>query len=433
MDYIKTSKIKFNENYERFRKDMGSIPDLATSIQKFGQIQPIVITKDFELVAGGRRLAACLFLKKDIAYVFIDDLSEIDKRLIELEENIQRLNFSPAEEALAIEELHRLKQKEFGVAVPGQRGGWKLEDTAKKLGKSAQTISRSLDVAKAVRQNPILMEAKTKQEIQSSIRGKRKIIEKALALAKRVNDPILKEVNEIVSEGDWLGWIQRLPNNSVDVIITDPPYGMDVHKQTAGSIGQTGFKFKDDFQYAQFLYSELAKESFRVGSNLSHAIVFCSGQLLNYATEEFRKAGWLVWNRPIVWIKADSGQSNNPSMWPASCSEFAIFCRQEKSSIENFPMPDWVQFPPLLGEKRTHPTEKPLKLMKWILNYVGFKGAKVIDPFAGSYSSIQAAIDMDMNAQGCDLAPECKILGTVRVADALDRRVKRHKKEQDNG
>ena len=52
--------IKVKDGLERFRKDLGEVNKLAESIKKYGQLQPIVITRNYELVCGGRRIAACL-------------------------------------------------------------------------------------------------------------------------------------------------------------------------------------------------------------------------------------------------------------------------------------------------------------------------------------------------------------------------------------
>jgi ParB family chromosome partitioning protein len=94
----------------RVRKDMGDISALAESMKRFGQINPIVITKKNVLAAGGRRLEAARFLGwKSINAVMADIPDDIGRLEYELEENIQRQDFSREEEQEAEQRLAKLK------------------------------------------------------------------------------------------------------------------------------------------------------------------------------------------------------------------------------------------------------------------------------------------------------------------------------------
>src|SRR4051812_30493594 len=79
---------------ERLRKKIETA-DLEASIRARGLIHPIVITRDFVLVAGERRLTACRKIGyTNIAYQFVDETDPIILRLIELEENTKRSDLS---------------------------------------------------------------------------------------------------------------------------------------------------------------------------------------------------------------------------------------------------------------------------------------------------------------------------------------------------
>jgi len=425
MKKIHPKEIKIED--ERFRQDMGDVKALAVSIKKHGQIQPIVVTKDLVLVAGGRRLAACTMLGQEISYVLFDDLSSLQRRTLELEENISRKDFTPAEESLAIAELHRLKQEEFGVNKAGRpkksgKTKWALEDTAAMLGVNKMTISRHLKAAEAIGLDPDLKKAKTQQEIRSAMRGRLKLQHKAIELAKRQEtSPTMMQANKIVRQGDGLKRLAEVEKGSVDVLLTDPPYGIDLQNHTAGKFGLTGFKFNDSIDGVDAVYAKLAELSFHACSNLAYAVVFCPAVLLNTVQKDFSLAGWDVWPRPLIWIKESTGQSNNPDRWPASCYELAIIGRKSNAHLHNYPIPDWIQFPPVLGDARSHIAEKPLDLMKWILSHVGFPKARVFDPFAGSFVTAQAALELDMFPECWDLLPECWLIGKARVAETLER------------
>ena len=91
---------------------MGDISALAESMRCFGQISPIVVTKKNVLVAGGRRLEAARSLGwKSIRAVEVDATDELLRLRYEVEENVQRQNFSQEESVEASKRLYRLQNR----------------------------------------------------------------------------------------------------------------------------------------------------------------------------------------------------------------------------------------------------------------------------------------------------------------------------------
>ena len=89
---------------------MGDITALALSLKRFGQISPIVITKNNVLVAGGRRLEAARSLGWSTINAVVAEIpDEVTKLEYELEENIQRREFSREEEEEAVRKIIKLK------------------------------------------------------------------------------------------------------------------------------------------------------------------------------------------------------------------------------------------------------------------------------------------------------------------------------------
>jgi ParB family chromosome partitioning protein len=102
---IESIKVK-----ERIREEMGDISALAESMKRFGQISPILISSDKVLIAGGRRLEAARSLGwNSINAVIAEITDELTMLEYEREENIQRANFTPTEEATANEKIHELR------------------------------------------------------------------------------------------------------------------------------------------------------------------------------------------------------------------------------------------------------------------------------------------------------------------------------------
>lgn len=82
----------------RIRNRKVDVDDLVTSLSEFGQLQPILINQDYELIAGYRRYKAAKILGWQTIDSKIIDIKDRKKRvLIELEENQTRRNFTAEE------------------------------------------------------------------------------------------------------------------------------------------------------------------------------------------------------------------------------------------------------------------------------------------------------------------------------------------------
>ncbi|MCL2558392.1 MAG: ParB/RepB/Spo0J family partition protein [Treponema sp.] len=104
---VPVSDIKIKK---RIRKDMGDIASLAESFKRCGQICPIVISRNNQLIAGHRRLEAAKLLGwRTINVVIAEGTDRISALEIELEENVQRHDFTLEEIAEATRLLDRLR------------------------------------------------------------------------------------------------------------------------------------------------------------------------------------------------------------------------------------------------------------------------------------------------------------------------------------
>lgn len=88
------------------RQDLGDLTGLMHSLQTVGLIHPLVVTDTLELVVGSRRLKATKRLGATMIEVRrVGDLTEVEKRIIELEENLHRQELTPLERSRAQAEL----------------------------------------------------------------------------------------------------------------------------------------------------------------------------------------------------------------------------------------------------------------------------------------------------------------------------------------
>lgn len=106
---IKDIKIK-----KRVRKDLGNLEDLKDSLRLYGLLNPITLNRDYELIAGERRLQAATQLGwTNINANIVDNLSEVEELEMELEENNQRKEFTETELLEGYKRLERLRNPGF--------------------------------------------------------------------------------------------------------------------------------------------------------------------------------------------------------------------------------------------------------------------------------------------------------------------------------
>lgn len=100
--------------HKRIRKDLGDLEPLKDSLRRYGLLNPITITKDYDLIAGQRRLESARQIGwTTIDAVVIDIKDSITQLELELEENTQRNNFSEIELLEGYKQLEKLKKTSF--------------------------------------------------------------------------------------------------------------------------------------------------------------------------------------------------------------------------------------------------------------------------------------------------------------------------------
>ena len=102
----------------RIRIDTGDISDLMESISKYGLLNPITVTEDFELLAGFRRLEACRSLGlTEVECNVVNVQSKIDRLLVEADENLTRKD-------LTVREIERYEDEKRYLLAHGLRKIW---------------------------------------------------------------------------------------------------------------------------------------------------------------------------------------------------------------------------------------------------------------------------------------------------------------------
>ena len=420
--YLDPMEVGISEERPRQRKDLGDVDGMLESIKKFGQILPIVIDRNGFLVAGGRRLAACLLGGMKVKAVYKDSVDPLLLRELELEENIRRKSLTPSEEVLAVDELMKIKRSVYGEATSGRVGGFTLDKAADLLGRSKTSILEDLQLADAIKQFPNLSECKTKSEIKKAVKGIERVNANIMALSK-YEDQLKRSEQFVLVNRKAEEWLNGIADSTIDVLFTDPPYGIDIHDnamtvggQTGGETTTTGVKYDDSEEKAKNVLGAIVKNSYRITKPTGMALIFCAPSHFHWLSEQMQSVGWLVAPRPVIWIKRESGQNNQPEKWFSAAYEFILYARKVDSKLAIEGKADWIQCDPVNPSERVHQAEKPITLCKELLSRVCMPGAYVVDPCMGSGALVEAAVRLKMFGLGCEELTDIYASAAARLA-----------------
>jgi len=170
--------------------------------------------------------------------------------------------------------------------------------------------------------------------------------------------------------GDCLEAMKAMPDNAYDLAIVDPPYGININKQSQGKGGGVAKKIeytkKDwDSSSPDQLYFE---ELIRISKN---QIVWGANHFISKIP--FDSSCWIVWDK-------DNGETDF-----ADCE---LAWTSFKTSVRKFKW-KWsgmLQQNMKNKEQRIHPTQKPVKLYEWLLDNYAKDGNRILDTHLGSGS-----------------------------------------------
>lgn len=387
---------------ERFREDYGDIQSLADSIKQEGLLHPVVIDESHRLLAGGRRLQAVKLLGWEKVHChYIYELDDVARRRIELAENIHRKEITWQEKAKLTQEIQRMAQIDLGLTEeqvqqidPQDRYAQATFSTralAEIRGVSAMTIVRDLRLANALEIMPSLENETSQTNALRKIDRMMEDIERALELRAKRRE--VDAMQDYIKEGDATSLVLSLETNSVDCIITDPPYG-------TGNLDGNIYKYREGKDYDDSpeatlaLLRSIGPELRRVLKPNGHLWAFFGPPLWQQTLDLWRKSGFEITNIIAVWYK--SGGATGTVNWDYDLApdwEPFILAHNRERKLASKHGATFV-FPPDLGSNRLHPNQKPVALLRELITLSTQPGDTIFDPFAGSGSTAVAAKEL---------------------------------------
>lgn len=225
-----------------------------------------------------------------------------------------------------------------------------------------------------------------------------------------------------IYQDDAISFLEKLPSNSVDLIVTDPAYSGMNNKLQLGKgriVGKYAEKGKEngkwfgEFEDSEENYTKFLSECQRVlKKSTGHIyIMFDSYSLLSLGS--FVRSYFDVKNL-ITWDKVNIGMGH----YFRRRHEYILFATNGNTrKIKNRKFPDVWRFKRI--HNSSYPTQKPVEVFQAMVHASSEKGFTVCDPFLGSASSAIAAIKNDCNFIGCDIADKSIEISTSRISEYL--------------
>jgi len=212
-------------------------------------------------------------------------------------------------------------------------------------------------------------------------------------------------INKII-KGDCRAILRQLPDESVDLLLTDPPYGM---RYRAKKWGRT-MQGDNDVSW----FRPVIRECYRVLRPDTHAYIFCNEYGLATFRAEMAAAGFKV-KRLLVWVK-DQHTAGDLRGDYANRTEFLLFGHKGRRFLSGHRDAN-VLFFKRAGRERLHPTEKPEEMLRYLIQKSSATGELVLDPFAGSGTTCRAAKDLGRRFLGIEIEPTYTEIARRRAAD----------------
>jgi site-specific DNA-methyltransferase (adenine-specific) len=220
------------------------------------------------------------------------------------------------------------------------------------------------------------------------------------------------EANVELAQLDAVQWLRGLPSDSLDLLVTDPPYeSLEKHRAVGTttrlkvSAGSSNPWFTV-FPNARF--AELFSEVYRVLKRNSHFYLMCDQETAFIAKPLAESAGFKFW-KPLIWDKCTIGMGYHYR----ARYEFVLFFEKGKRKLNDLGIADVITVPRVRGG---YPAEKPSALSETLILQSSAAGDIVADPFMGSGSVGAAALKLSRRFLGNDVSDSALAHARARFA-----------------
>lgn len=330
------------------------INKLRASLREFGFINPVIIDKAFNIIAGhGRVLAARAEGIQEIPCVLVDYLTEAQKKAYILADNRMAMDAGWDEELLKVE-LESLEGEAFDLSLTG----FDEKELADLFKEDSEIQDDDYDLTAALEKASFVE------------KGDRWIVGRhVLYCGDATNE---EDVNKLMED------------KKANLILTDPPYGVSFCSSAGLKIQNDSLKNED---FYNFLLKAFKNMVTHVEAGASAYIFHADTEGLNFRTAfvdaGFHLAGCCIWKKDSLVLGRSDYQWQHESVLYGFLKngKHNWYSDRKQTTIWEFAKPK---------RSENHPTSKPLDLLSYPIKNSSQENAIVIDTFGGSGSTLMA-------------------------------------------
>ena len=206
------------------------------------------------------------------------------------------------------------------------------------------------------------------------------------------------ELNKIYNE-DCLEGMKRIPDGSVDLIVTDPPYLMNYK---TGRRKDKTHRFNDVIlnDDNEQLITDYVKECYRIMKDDTAMYLFCSSNKVDFFKKELEKVFSI--KNMIIWVKNNHTAGDLESAFGRKY-EIVFLVNKGQRKFNGERLTDIWEFPKVSSDGQLHQNQKPIELIKRCIEKHSDVDDVVFDGFMGSGTTAAAALDTNRNYIGFEL------------------------------
>ena len=342
------------------------INKLRASLREFGFINPVIIDRDFNVIAGhGRIFAAKEEGIKEVPCVLVDYLTEAQKKAYIIADNRMAMDAGWDEELLRVE-IEALQAEAFDLSLTG----FDEVEIAGLFGDDSDVQEDDFDVDEEL-EKPTFSKSGDVWTL-----GRHRLV---------CGDSTKAETFDTLMQG-----------RKANLVVTDPPYNVD-YEGAAGKIKNDNLA---DEKFYQFLFDAFSKIEKVMADDASIYVFHADTEGLNFrkafSDAGFYLSGCCIWKKPSLVLGRSTYQwQHEPCLfgWKKK-GRHQWYSDRKQTTIWEFEK----------TKKNTdHPTMKPIPLLAYPIQNSSMSNTLVLDPFGGSGSTLIACEQTDRNCATIEL------------------------------
>ena len=422
MQYLNVSDLIIPPDRQRKQITPQHINDLKASIRAKGLLHPVVVRNDGKtLVVGECRSRAIVELWEEghsfqcngqdvppgtLPTLQIGDLTPDLIAGAEYDENIIRFALTWQEQTDARILIHGLQTS----LNPSQTLSATAAKVATASGKSQNAETVALHKAFAIKpflDNPKVRNAKSQSQAYAIVQD----LHAARLRSELVSKGLHSSDHQVIL-GDCREVMKTLLKGSIDLILTDPPYGIGADDMKKSAL----HTYDDSPEHALDVCKAIIREGFDLLKPRGNLILFCDFEHFKELRDHATAFLFTPWRTPLIWLKSTEGFAPWGITGFSRTYECLLFATKGQKGTKELSS-DVKQFKRTGRDERTHAAEKPVALLRHFLSICGDPGDVILDPCCGSGSILPAATAEKMKVIAIERDPDYHVMAQARLLE----------------